>query len=70
MTVEGILAAKGTEVVTIAPEQTLGDVARLLTERGIGAVVVTRGGGNVLGIISERDIVRAIAARGAAGLTE
>ena len=70
MTVEGILAAKGTNVVTIAPEQTLGDVARILTERGIGAVVVTRGGGAVLGIISERDVVRAIAARGAAGLSE
>ena len=70
MTVETILAAKGTEVVTITPEQTLGDVARLLTERGIGAAVVTRGGGAVLGIISERDIVRSVAAKGAAGLSE
>jgi len=70
MTVEGILAAKGTDVVTIAPEQTLADAARLLTERGIGAIVVTRGGGAVLGIISERDIVRAVAAKGAAGLSE
>jgi CBS domain-containing protein len=69
MTVEGILAAKGTNVVTIAPEQTLADAAHLLTERGIGAVIVTRGGG-VLGIISERDIVRAMAAKGAAGLSE
>jgi CBS domain-containing protein len=52
-------------VLTVEPSATLGDVAALLTERKIGAVVVSDDGKKVSGIMSERDIVKAIALRGA-----
>src|SRR5918997_5192568 len=70
MTVEHILAAKGRNVVTIEPERTLGEAARLLDEKRIGAVVVSDADHPVLGILSERDIARAVAQRGAAVLDE
>jgi CBS domain-containing protein len=70
MTVEHILSAKGRKVITIEPERTLGEAVRLLDERKIGAVVVGDADHAVLGIISERDIVRALAKCGAAALDE
>src|SRR3954468_7864631 len=70
MIVEHILAAKGHEVITIEPERTLLETARLLDEKRIGAVVVSDADHPVLGIISERDIARAVAQRGAAALDE
>jgi signal-transduction protein with cAMP-binding, CBS, and nucleotidyltransferase domain len=70
MIIEHILAEKGREVVTIEPHRTLADTAQLLDERRIGAVVVSDADHPVLGIISERDIARAIAQRGAAALNE
>ena len=70
MIVEHILAAKGHDVVTIEPERTLLETARLLDEKRIGAVVVSDADHPVLGIISERDIARAVAQRGAAVLDE
>src|SRR3954468_13758898 len=70
MIVEHILAAKGHDVVTIEPERTLLETARLLDEKRIGAVVVSDADHPVLGIISERDIARAVAQRGAAALDE
>jgi CBS domain-containing protein len=68
MNVEHILAAKGRDVLTIEPDRTLADAARALTERKIGAVVIADEGRAVLGILSERDIVRAVAREGAAAL--
>ena len=68
MTVKAILDAKGRDVVTIAADSTLGEAAALLAERRIGAVVVMDGDGRIGGILSERDIVRAIAQDGAAAL--
>jgi CBS domain-containing protein len=68
MTVRLILDRKGREVVTVGPDQTVGDVARVLAEHRIGAVVVSRGGGRIDGILSERDIVRSIGNEGAAVL--
>ena len=68
MTVARILATKGRDVVTTQPHRTLSEVAKMLIDKGIGAVVVTGTNGEVLGIISERDIVRAIARQGAAAL--
>ena len=68
MNVEHILAAKGRDVLTIEPDRTLADAARALTERKIGAVVITDAGRSVLGILSDRDIVRAVARDGAAAL--
>ena len=70
MIVEHILAAKGHDVVTVEPERTLLETARLLDEKRIGAVVVSDADHPVLGIISERDIARAVAQRGAAVLDE
>jgi CBS domain-containing protein len=70
MTVNHILLHKGRSVVTIAPDHTLAEAARLLSDKKIGAVVVTDGAKPVLGILSERDIVRALAERGAGVLDE
>jgi CBS domain-containing protein len=70
MTVEHILQSKGHNVLTIDPDRTLGEAAQLLSERKIGAVLVSNTFRPVLGILSERDIVRAIAARGPSALDE
>lgn len=64
MTVAIILAAKGNDVTTTQPHRTLQEVAGVLADRGIGAAIVTGSNGEVLGIISERDIVRAIGRHG------
>ncbi|GJD94542.1 CBS domain-containing protein [Methylobacterium iners] len=68
MTVAHILAEKGSSVVTVAPEHTLGEAIHLLAEKGIGALIVTDEDQSVVGIISERDIMRAVAHQGAAAL--
>ena len=68
MTVKRILSDKGANVVTITPTASLADAAKLLSERRIGALVVTGAGDRVVGIVSERDIVRILASHGAAGL--
>jgi CBS domain-containing protein len=68
MTVRAILDLKGRDVATITPAATLADAARLLSERHIGAVVVTGADARVIGILSERDIVRALSARGSGAL--
>lgn len=68
MTVQRILSEKGGKVVTILPTASLANAAKVLAERRIGALVVTGAGDRVIGIVSERDIVRILAARGAAAL--
>ena len=70
MTVRTILSHKGRDVVTIAPTATLSEAVKLLSERRIGAVVVTGADNRVAGILSERDIVRVIGERGHAALEE
>jgi CBS domain-containing protein len=60
MLVSQILRAKGDVVFTVAPTDTVGRVAELLHSKRIGALVVTQGD-RVVGIVSERDIVRAVA---------
>ncbi len=65
MLVQQVLKAKGTDgVITVTPEQTIQEVAQLLTEMRIGGVVVSADGVHADGILSERDIVRALANRG------
>jgi len=61
MKVRTILATKGANVVTIGPQQPLKEAARLLTEHNIGALVVVNEAGKLVGIISERDIIRSAA---------
>jgi len=70
MTVRTILAGKGREVVTIEPAATLNAAVRLLSENRIGALLVLGAERRIIGILSERDIVRALAERGAAVLDE
>ncbi len=67
MNVKAILAAKklGGDIVSIEPTATLAAAAKLLTEHRIGAVVIRGAGGRLAGILSERDIVRALAEQGA-----
>jgi len=58
------LSRKGGDVATIAPTASLSDAVKLLAERRIGAIVITGPDDRVAGILSERDIVRALAERG------
>jgi CBS domain-containing protein len=68
MYLSAILDSKGSTVITSAPHRTLVETIALLTEKRIGAVAVVSGDGEVLGIISERDVIRALAERGEAAL--
>jgi CBS domain-containing protein len=70
MTVKAILSRKGNDVLTIEPNATLATAIKLLADRKIGAVVITGADRQVIGILSERDIVRAFAASGPAALDE
>jgi CBS domain-containing protein len=64
MTVAAILDHKGHEIISSRPDDTLSAIAQVLTQHRIGAVLVRDAAGHVLGILSERDIVRAIASHG------
>ncbi|PNG26875.1 CBS domain-containing protein [Methylocella silvestris] len=70
MTIARILAEKGRNVSTIQPHRTLAEVLQILAIQNIGAVVVTDAEGAVLGILSERDIVRALGRDGAGALAD
>ena len=70
MKVMQILKMKGsTAVETVAATATVAEASRLLSQKRIGALVVTKAEGGLLGIVSERDIVRHIGADGAAALS-
>jgi CBS domain-containing protein len=64
MNVQSIIGGKGPVVATITQTSTLRDAVQVLTERRIGALVVSGDGKAIEGIVSERDIVRATAASG------
>ena len=68
MTVRSILDEKGHDVVTLAPAATLLEAAQLLGGKRIGAVVITAGDRRIAGILSERDIVRAVGEKGGEAL--
>jgi len=70
MQVRHILQSKGRDVVAVAADARLIDAAHLLSERRIGALIVKDGAGALAGIISERDLVHAIARRGASALDQ
>ncbi len=70
MQVRHILHGKGRDVVAVTSSTTLTEAAQLLTDRRIGALVVKDSKGELTGIISERDLVQAIAERGAAALED
>ena len=70
MRISDVLRVKGTQVVTVTPDTTVRRLLAVLAENRIGAVVVSRDGAAIEGIASERDIVQALALRGAAVLSE
>lgn len=66
MKISSILETKGERVVTVRPEATIDTVVHRMRLEHIGAVVISRDGTSVAGILSERDILRALAEHGAA----
>jgi CBS domain-containing protein len=69
MLIAHVLREKGASVHTVSSENTLEQASRVLAEKRVGALVVIDAMGAIVGVISERDIVRQIAASGAACLT-
>lgn len=69
MAVAQILRQKGADVVTVSPSDSVQTIVGLLASHRIGAVVVLDGKGSIAGIVSERDIVRAMAADAASVMT-
>jgi CBS domain-containing protein len=65
MLVAQILKTKPQSLVTIRPDATILEAARLLKHKNVGAVMVTDPNGRLIGILSERDIARAVASRAA-----
>lgn len=65
MSIATILRQKAPGVVAVAPDDTIASVAAVLAERRVGAVLVLDPSGAVLGILSERDIVRSLPVHGA-----
>lgn len=70
MNVEGLLRSKGTAVTTVAPAARVVEAVALLAEHRIGALVVTDEEGQVVGIVSERDVVQVLAEQGPALLEQ
>lgn len=71
MLVQQILKTKSDDgVVTVTPGTTVAKAAEILSSRRIGAVIVSPDGKRVMGIVSERDIVRELGRRGAVCMTE
>jgi CBS domain-containing protein len=70
MRISDVIRAKGNAVVTVQPDMDVRALLAVLAEHRIGAVVVSSDGTTVDGIVSERDIVRALADRGAAVISE
>jgi CBS domain-containing protein len=69
MTIAKILSGKGAAIMSISPEESLQAAAALLTTRKVGALVALDSKGKLVGILSERDIVRISAEQGAAAMT-
>ncbi len=69
MDVKALLGGKGRDVASVQAGTTMAEAARLLAEKRIGALIVLDAAGALNGILSERDIVRAVADAGADALT-
>jgi CBS domain-containing protein len=70
MTVARILAGKGRDIVTMQPHSTIRDVVDVLAAKRIGALIIADAAGKMHGILSERDVVRALARHGADALED
>jgi CBS domain-containing protein len=64
MKISDVLRTKGSAVITVAPHETIASLLGVLAQHNIGAVVVSSDGAAVDGIVSERDVVRQLHARG------
>ncbi|MFX3793541.1 CBS domain-containing protein, partial [Streptococcus suis] len=65
MRITDVLRDKGGSVVSVPPDMPVADLLAVLASHGIGAAVVSSDGRTVAGIVSERDVVRALGERGA-----
>jgi CBS domain-containing protein len=70
MHVKNILSAKGSHVISIEPTATVANAARTLAQHKIGALLVLGPDRRIIGILSERDVVRVLAEQGAAALAQ
>ena len=70
MRIREILATKPAEVLTVSPDTPVPDLLAALADRGVGAAVVVDASGAVVGMASERDVVRHLHRRGAAVLSD
>jgi CBS domain-containing protein len=68
VTVKSILRRKGAHVETAPAETTIGDAARRLCEKGVGSLLIVDRAGKLLGVLAERDVVRAVADHGISAL--
>lgn len=64
MRIQDVIRAKGSDVSTVGPDTTIVDLLSALSERGVGAMVVTSDDDSLVGIVSERDVVRQLHSRG------
>jgi CBS domain-containing protein len=64
MRIQDVIRAKGSDVSTVGPDTTIVDLLSALSERGVGAMVVTSNDDSLVGIVSERDVVRQLHSRG------
>lgn len=70
MSVAHILKQKGNAVFTVSPSDSVQSIVDSLAQHRIGAVIVSDGKGGIAGIVSERDVVRAMAGKGAAVMSK
>ncbi len=70
MKIREILRHKGADVTTISPDATIEEALGVLRDENVGALLISSGGNPARGILSERDIVRSLAARGQVVLSE
>jgi CBS domain-containing protein len=70
MQIDRILRTKGNAVATVSPTASVGEAARDLAQHGVGALVVSSDGESIDGILSERDVTRAVGTHGAGALDQ
>jgi CBS domain-containing protein len=63
MTIASVLREKGSHVISVSPTTTVQEIAEIIASKRIGAVLVIDAGKRLAGIVSERDVVKAVAAR-------
>ena len=63
MTIASVLQDKGSDVISVLPTTTVQQIAEIIASKRIGAVVVLDASNQLAGIVSERDVVKAVAAK-------